>query len=171
MIIIISVHKRFILWEVVWCKWVELKTQAYITSTWFGREIQNALSASWKSEVDCVHRVCPTAVVYSNNMGALHTYGSPAITSVVDQHRHDISYLLEMITRMLSCTKTWRTSVYFFPSSTIHSTISNLLKVMPILLLKHLVAFPVLAGVMQIKHHGRLRNQSIAISPAYCLLF
>ena len=32
----------------------------------------------------------PAAVVYSNNMGVLHTYGSPAITSIVDQHRHDI---------------------------------------------------------------------------------
>ena len=32
----------------------------------------------------------PAVVVYSNDMGALRTFGSPAITSIVDQHRQDI---------------------------------------------------------------------------------
>ena len=43
-----------------------------------------------RSRTHCQHLGASAAVVYSNNMGALHTYGSPAITSVVDQHRHDI---------------------------------------------------------------------------------
>ena len=60
------------------------------------------------------------------------------------------------------------------PSSTIHwsNAFSNLLEVLPILLLNHLVALLVLAGVMQIKHvWWPVEKQSITINPAYCLLF
>ena len=60
------------------------------------------------------------------------------------------------------------------PSSTIHwsNAFSNILEVLPILLLNHLVALSLLAWVMQIKHQcgGQLRNNQSQLAPlvVYC---
>ena len=94
----------------------------------------------------------PAAVVYSNNMGALHTYGSPVITSIVDQHRHE--FFARDDYQEVVMHENVTDQRLLLPSSTIHwsNAFSNLLEVLPNLLLKHLVALPVLTGVMQIKH-------------------
>ena len=114
----------------------------------------------------------PAAVVYSNNMGALHTYGSPPITSIVDQHRHHI-FARDDYQEVVNDENVTDQRL-LLPLSTIHwsNAFSNLPEVLPILLLNHLVALLVLAGVMQIKHvWWPVEKQSITISPAYCLLF
>ena len=82
-------------------------------------------------------------MVYSNNMGALHTYGSPPITSIVDQNRHDIFARDDYQEVVMHENVTDQRLL--LPSSTIHwsNEFSNLLEVLPILLLKHLVVLAI----------------------------
>ena len=106
---------------------------------------------------------------HSNNMGALHTYGSPPITSVVDQHRHDIFARDDY--QAVVTHKNMTDQHLLLPSSTIHwsNAFSDLPEVLPILLFNHLVALPNMGwgDADKTPVWWPVEKQSITISPAY----